>query len=579
MIFDAWTISLNHPTAGAHVCNETFADNLVFDSSKEDPQQFMRTLLDQQFIFTGSDYIYLKAIEDGGDRCDEISLTVASGSFSRTYLISVVGAEFDEDLGQVQLKPRVDDRYQCILDNWEDKVSIFTTPSTTVELYQGTIEVDERAITALPDINNPPPPSTDPTDPNWQVLILDASFALSTWAGTITYVRQTIDTTCSSGVPVAPVGTGWTLRVDDCGGSGTATYSKKVPLIRDPDEEYIGTSDRRRDYKLVPGYDVDTDTTTTIDNGRLLMRVLQNWYAATCSGNVVTDLFNWNAPSTAPSNDVYDQIDNVAELVILQRSDVKRASAFQNATQGNISPKEILEGLWTSLQAIWWVDDSGDLRIEHNSILGTGSAFDFTSTNAEQIAGTNIYESLQDDFPRNQLFTWDESYGQRDFSGDPLNYPNACSDGEETFPAPWSTDVGSILATPDVASDAGFVLMASIEVSGTYYLPTEAGAITGTELLNGHLAWANLQEVYHQHRRPFLAGVMNGSAHTFTSAKKGKAQEVSVIMSLSDYETFLTALEDPTTSSEVTTGLGVGEVERATYDVKNQTLTLTLNHA
>lgn len=579
MIFEDWTISLSHPTAGVHVCNETFAANLVFSSTRDDEQLFFRTLLDQEFTFCGADFTYLNDIQNGADRCDPITLTVTKDTFSRSYIISLVGSDFDEDLEQVALKPRIDDRYQCILDNWEDQVNIFTTPSTDVGLYQGTVEIDQVNIVALPDINNPPPPSNDPTDPNWQVLILDASFALSTWAGTITYVRQTVVTDCSGGVPVAPVGSGWTLRVDDCSATNTSTYSKEVPLISDPEEEYIGTSTRRRDYKLVPGFDADTETVTEIDNGRSLMLVLQNWYGSTCSGNVVTDLFNYNAPGTAPSNAVYDQAINVANLIVFQRSDVKNPDAFQNATQGNISPKDILEGLWNEFNAFWWIDDSNNLRIEHISILATSNAFDLTATHADEIKGTNKYGSIQDDFPRNQVFTHDEDYGLRDFEGDPLNYPNACSVGEDTFPVPWSTDVNSILSNPNVASNQGFVMVAAVEDSGDYYLPTEAGAITAAELLNGHLAWANLQAVYHQHRRPFLTGTMNNSSHTFTSARPGKEQiPVEVIYSLSDYETFLNTLENPLANSGVTTGLGLGEVDRADYDVKNQTLTLILLH-
>ena len=579
MILPDWTIQLSHPTAGGHAASNTIADNIIFVSSKEGKQQFFRTLVDQQLAFTGDDYDYLKAIEDGADRCDEITITFTNGAFSRSYLISVTGAKFNTDLSQVSLKPRIDDRNGCFLDSWDDKFSIFTTfPSIDVTTYQGEIEIVSIMFTNLADINTPPAPTTDATDTNWQVLSLDALFGLTTWAGTIRYVRAIITTTCSLGVPVAPIGTGWTLRVDDCGGAGTAQYSKKVPLIRDPNQEYIATNIERNIYNVVPGYNEDSGTSIAIDNGRRLFLLMQNRYASECGGDVVSDLFTYNAPETNPTNAVYDQKSNVASLIIYQRSDVKRPNAFQDATQGEISMKEILEGLWSQHRAIWWIDASGDLRIEHESILDGSSAFDFTATHTEQIRGKNTYESLQDDFPRNQRTSFDESYGQQDFEGTALNYPNACSSGEEAEKMPWSTDVNMILATPDVASDAGFVMIAAILDGSDYYLPTEAGAITGKELLNGHLAISNLQEVYHQHRRPFISGLMHGGAHTFTSKKKSKAQEVSVIMSLTDYATFLTAIENPEADSDVTTELGVGEVAAATYDTKNQTLAIQINH-
>lgn len=583
MIFDNWTIQINHPTAGLHTASNTIADNLVFSSTKNEEQRFFRTVQDQELRFIGADYEFLKAIDESGDRCEETTITFSSGTFSRTYLLSIVGAAFKNDLKEVILKPGVDDKYSCVVKSWEDEISIFDSPRIEVSLYYG-IEVELNSqsysnIADFPGIITPaPPPTTDATDPAWILLTLDATESSGFWSGNVTYARQKKVTDCVDGSPVAPPGNGWQLRTDDCAGSGTSTYTKTVPYVLDEEEEYINTDTRKRQYRKIPGYDLDELTGLDIDNGVSLMTVLSSWYNSKCGGVVVSDLFDFNAPGTAPSNDVYDQAENCANTLIFQISDIKRPDATENAKSGNITPKKILEGIWAQFQAIWWIDSDGDLRIEHNSILSTVSFMDLTSTHAEQIKGLNNYSSIQGDLPRNQTFDSSESYGHQDFTGTPLNYPNSCSEGADKYTTPWVTDMGSILVNPSLASDSGFVVVSALKDGSDYYVDTEEGEISGLQILNGAFSWANLQAVYHQHHRPFLTGVMNTRDHTFESAKKFKRQSLSIIMGLTDYLAFLVAIENPEADSGVTTQIGVGEVETARYDTKNQTLTLTLLH-
>lgn len=579
MIFDNWTFEADHTTAGTRTLSPV-ADGLLFRHVKEDPQQFFRLILDTEFQFIDGDYDYLIGIEEGEDRCEEITLTVTEteSGFEWLGVLPLSSAKFDKSNRIIRIKPEPDDDYRCFLDTWEDTYSIFTYPSIDLTMYEGEIEIERRNITALADIENPPTPTNDGSDPNWQILILDASFALSTWAGFVVWVRQVITTTCSGGSPVEPAGSGWDLRVNDCAGSGESTYSKEVALIRNPDEEYIGTSTRRRTYNVVPGvtYDVDADEheVLEIDNGIRLTTIINSRIASTCSLALKSNFLSYAAPGGAPSNDAYTASDLIRYLVLFQRSDVKRPGAYQNATNGDVSLKMILDGLWSTLRAYWWIEGS-NLYIEHESNLSSSNGLDLTAPPyADMIAGLNQYERIDQDFPRQQVFNWDESYAQRDFDGVPLVFDNACAKGDEPISAPWSTDVNSIFARPDTASDAGFVLVAPIyQESNNYYLPTEAGALTGTELLNGHLAWANLQANYHQENRPFLAGTMNQAAHTFDSARPARRQSDIAVTG------FTPALFDSYDPDDlVKTDLGWGEVAEASWDVGTQTLTLELKH-
>lgn len=581
MIFDDWTISLNHPTAGAHSAINTIAENLVFSGQKEEEQEFIRALLDIAFTFRGADYTYLKSIKDGVDSCEDTTITVTHSDYTWEGILPLLDAEYNDDLKEVTITPNVNDRYRCFNDRYEDTFSIFSaTTALEVAFFQGEIERERINFLSLADIDTPPDPTNDPTDPNWQIYETEASYneLSEDWSGFVTYIRQVTTTTCSGGVPVAPAGAGWSLRVDDCSGSGTATYSKKAPLVLDPDERYVDETDERHIFYLVPGYDANADLALTMDNGRSLTQVLQV-QANTCGLTVVSDLLNINPPGTAPSNDVYAQKANVADLIIFQRSDVKNPDASQNATKAEMTLKQILEGLTATLDVFWWIDGSDNLRIEHISAKSVALYLDLATTHADQLAGTGIFVSEQTDYPRRQQFSWDESYNHRDFEGQDITFANACAKDSEIIQAEWSTDVNSIYST-DQASNAGFVLVAAVQDGSDYYIPSEAGALTGEEIINGHLAWANLHPVYHTYERPFLSGRMNSGTVTFDSARRGDRQVVSVTgISISTFAGFVERLEDPTLDSGVSTTLGTGEVVAFEYDVANQTLTLTLLHA
>lgn len=583
MIFDNWTIEIEHPSGGVHTASNTIADNLIFVSTKNDDQQFFRTLIDQTLTFIGPDYDYLKAIEAGPDKCEPITITFSTTDFSRTYLLSLVGTRFNDDLKEISLKPRIDDKYSCVLDSWEDEISIFGNDRIAVQTYYDVeIELNTQSYSGISDFPGivlpAPPPTVDALDSAWTLLVLDTSVSGGFWSGNVTYARQKRTTTCIGGVPSPPQGNGWGLSSDDCAIDNTSTYTKPVPYVLDQSETYTDSDTQKRIYRSIPGYNSDDEIGVIIDNGVLLTDVLSSWYSTVCGGDVVSDLLNINPPGTHPSNAVYDQKVNMANVTIFQRSDVKRPAAFEDAKIGNISPKDILSGLWSQNQIIWWINNDGDLRLEHNSILYGGAFTDLTATHAEEIRGLNVYESIQDDLPRNQKFSFDESYGQADFEGTPLNYPNSCSGGEEKFPVPWSTDIGSVLVNTEIASDSGFMLVSVLLDKTEYYVDTETGAATNRQIINGHFAFANLQEVYHQHDRPFINGVINSTNHTFLSAKKFKRQPLSVIIGLESYKLFLEAIEDPEADNDIISQIGQGVLQSASYDLKNQTLSLTLMH-
>jgi hypothetical protein len=294
--------------------------------------------LDQEIIFRGADFDWIKAIDDSEDRCEDIKMTVGNGSLELVYYLPLPGAKFDVDLKEVPMKAKINDAYRCILDSWEDEFNLldYGDPVTiTTYVVRGVLEyetvtpsvlIGTGGVTIDEYLGSPDLPTNDPTDTNWIPFIISFNDPFTgVWEGFITYVREVTTTTCVAGVPVPPAFSGaWSLRSNDCGTLGTAIYSFLVPLGQ-PVEQISTDIIRYTRYRL-PGL---------IDNGRRLFDVLQQRLDETCDIDVKSRLFTRNvAGLPVYSNSVYDQKQNIEHLIIFQRSDIKRPDASINATKG-----------------------------------------------------------------------------------------------------------------------------------------------------------------------------------------------------------------------------------------------------
>lgn len=573
MILTGWTIELTHD-ATTYTATDVVGEDLVFVDKQDEDQLFFRRELNQPITFRCADFDWLYAIEQGADRCLPITCTItgpSSFSFEGIINLSRNSTKWDVSNSRVTVQVEPKDDYSCVIDKLNDEKNIigFGT-SRAVKSLLGELEENLVAVVSAPNYTTGlPDPTVDPTDTNWGIKSLDVTETGGVWNGTVTYVRIKIETTCLGGSPVAPPGSGWTLRIDDCAGTGTATYSKPASLALTSTSE---TTDDLEQPVVQQEYTIAgvTEGIVEIDNGVLLSDVL-DFLITGCGYKVVSDFFDINPLGTAPSNAAYTAAGNfLTNLMIWQASDVRAAyvDAAQNATIGKMKLSDLLNDLQKIFRVYWWIDGIS-LRIEHESWFNQSNGLDLSAD--PQQAGTYQYERIDEDFPREQQFSWRYSLRNQYFEGSPLVYENACSDGvEENTVRLFVTDMNTLLSDETAGSDEGFVLGAAVFFEGAYYLLSDDN--DGIELVNGHLSWYNLHQNYHQHRRPFLAGEMNGAAHTFTTAKRTKRQQVRANISTAQYVAF-----DPDTLTRSLIGWGEHTSE-IRYSAKNCELSLTLLH-
>lgn len=517
--------------------------------------------------FTGADFDWLYSIETDTDRCDEITATLThEDGFTWSGLLRLSDTDWLVDECRVTLRLYNDDKYECmeklVLD---DEFNLLERESLSVQLYEGTLEPDNNLFEDYgPDTSEYPPPVTDPTDPAWTFLSIEAENIGGYWTGNAAWVRQSITTTCVAGVPEPP-GTpnteGWTLRVNDCAGSGTATWTKPVRVIPAPGIPPVLDGETWRVINIVPN--------TLLSGGRALNPLLEDLFDGSCPAPVISDFLGINPEGDAPSNSAYDVAPRFQNILIFQRSDIRLPNAAQDATIGRLKLKTILEGLEAALRLKWFFDESGNFRIEHESFFTRANGFDLTTDGV--IISRARYQRIDSDYPRYQGFAWDESYRQQDFEGVDIIYNNACGKDVQQFQAPFSTDIASVIADPSRASDTGFMWVSTVFDGTTYRVITVPGALSGVEILNGHFAWANLHDPIHLYERPFASGNVNGSVTTMETVAPTRRQQVTAVICPSDWHTI-------DTNEKVKTTLGWGKVERVTYDYATQTAEFTILH-
>ena len=301
---------------------------------------------------------------------------------------------------------------------------------------------------------------------------------------------------------------------------------------------------------------------------------------------------------------------NRLEQIYLMKNGVAR-QAFGGTNVGGITKvtfKDFETLLRNAFNAYWFIDENGDLRIEHihyfdpdfahsdyvvgrdlNTVMDrSGRSFAYRRNKYEYETG-RMYDQ--------EKWTWQHYEGTEgsathgsDFEGVPIFYgaaegdksvyvPGVFKEREFACPKFW-TDVewGWDIATnppnatpgsgePDTISEFGF-LMLDVHIT-TNYIRCEVGILSTINIANGHLSTANLQDHYHQYDRIFLSGDMNsGDVTTFQTAQKHKLQE--------PIEFPLCCDEDFDPLNRIRTGLGDGEVKAAVQ--KKQSMEVELWH-
>lgn len=215
-----------------------------------DGQVFYRVSMRKPLVFINDtkkgidDYDFFIALErDATRRCEILTYVVnkyCDGSFRELWRGFVVASKGSYDLDQCHFSvtPEINDRYNCVLREWEREQNILDqgySVNTAVNIlpdyeyqmvwYDAGADKGEVQAYALWYVLDNTPPGL------WQMIYHNASVRSS--CGLINslgvFARQFTYTVCSGGIggtPNPPSGTGWNLEEDDCAVSGLCKWTR-----------------------------------------------------------------------------------------------------------------------------------------------------------------------------------------------------------------------------------------------------------------------------------------------------------------------------------------------------------------
>lgn len=201
-----------------------------------------------------------------------------------------------------------------------------------------------------------------------------------------------------------------------------------------------------------------------------------------------------------------------------------------------LSFSDIMNDIRETLQAWWYIDESGNLRIEHLSW------FEYLFTDSTGVILTSStyakYRPFSDaekfTFNKSKLssreqFTWPQvGSGSTNFKGKDIIYDNleTVENIEKHEPSRVTTDLQYVIDNSADANGDGYLYLHTLLRAGYDIVQREASLYSGGSLLNNHFSWGNLHPRYWMWGRSSQNGTMNGAATSFNSAIRFMEQTV-----------------------------------------------------
>lgn len=527
------TFTAEYPSGTFTALNPVFEDleiSKVRDGGDSDPyfRYVYRTEIESDLTFKGDDYTFLKNIE-GTDPCAEVLLEIqCDGLTIFDGYLKLIGGEYNKYLCRAKIPTEIEDQYTCLYDSLKTKINILTA-TTKQTIFDSVGEFDIQTCTqqnvTFPYVVGAPfeldTCLTNPGD-GWTVLnnTID-NIVFNTMTGEVTgdvttrWIRERV-------ISVSPPpGTGWT----NIGGN---TWVRSPFLVFD-DENSIDWNPSTTADSWIVAYLLPANNIGSIDNGVLLEDVIQRMlqFVGCSSLNLVSNFFNFNPDSlNVPVNAPYAETKQ-HNIIVFQKSDVVRASAFSNATRGELTFEELFEWLYIQFKVLPRVEGN-TLRLEHVSYYESPAttSIDLTLITYERwIKDKQNYRYRSQEVPRSLNFTWmDQDASSFIFTGFPITYSARCSekdaDGENLNLTRISNDLAAILnSNGNGFADDGFVFVNVFEFNGQWRMDFEISPIDGNAYLNGFLSFPNLQDNFWRHDSYLPQGTLNDSTIIFDSVR------------------------------------------------------------
>lgn len=547
-------------------------DFTIAYEQEKDSEYFYAKTFNGKITFVGDTFRRLHKIEQttylcGLQRmqvfrsCNGVEKEIFNGVFRLTE------GEWNLDKCSVTLKFEKQKSNECITKNKTTKVDLLAEITSRVTVggntAGGVVEYKECSATgstAQSSGGNYWCGDGEPSSGNWTLIKYSASspdgnrhFVQNKWARELVTIE-------AGDTPED----GW-IQIKD------KTYAKKVSLIKcvasnEPDGE-----DGSYNYSYncdVAGY---TEATKSMDNGMGLADVFEAFKKNFCpSLTVVSDFFQINAENKSPINYVTKATSEVNNLVLFQKSDVKRPNASANATKAQWTFEKLMETLNMMFNVYYFVEN-GILRIEHVSWFTRSKGLDLTLEKYSRYTrGKRAYSYDIEDIPSQEIWQFKEQSLTTDTVT--LDYSGGCVSTAKDSITNYNVDdlmTDVTYAQDNSASDSnkvedtGFVLVATRKASGGYFIISKSR-------INDTLFFPSLLPKYGYYNRPLNVANYNGSEVVFNSTKPfKKGEKISVPLPCS---------QDFNPNDIIKTNLGNGIIDKAEFDLKSGMLSLDLKY-
>ena len=536
--------------------------------------------LSGKITFVGEAFKRLMQMETSIYRCDEQTLSVYKLCDGVEKLIfegkiSLNEGEFNLDKCFVILKFIEDNSNKCYNDGKDTKLNLFQLIYNRFKVktksFQGTIQTQNC-------FKNSPSGvysdywcgNGDPYEQNWTLVSYNENspdgvhFRVSN-----TWKREIVEIDCSD-TPDPE----WVLVEDNCGTTGKKKFAKSVTLYDcqssfEPNDEF-GAYSATMDCKVL-GYDGGT---TEIDNGVHFTDVVTELVKKSCPNlTIKSDFFQINPDNTSSINYVTGKKSTTKDIIIFQKSDVKRPTASGNASKLEITLEDMLEILLKMFNVKWRIEGNV-FRLEHVSYYSKSVGTNVMSNELKKyFEGKRIYSYQSEKIPQKERFKFKEQQGadwnmEIVYSG---CVTNTKKNEVENIIDEAMTDVVFAMQNPSSDSkfveDTGFVLVSTKKIGNEYFINSEPST-NGTRL-NNVFAWVQLVRDFHYYERPMKSGIVNGIKTNFISSiptKKGDRFAIPLNICQTDFNP----------DDFVLTALGQGIVSSAKYRFNDSFLELDL---
>lgn len=263
---------------------------------------------------------------------------------------------------------------------------------------------------------------------------------------------------------------------------------------------------------------------------------------------------------------------------LLQISNVRDTS--EAATKGMLKLKDLLTMIRDTFNVFWYVDSSGDFRLEHRKYFEYGLSYTFSPVielDLTAVYPVNTLHMNQYEWSTPELYRWEKqdfaySYFM-DWTEAAIEYPqlSILNNDTKSTSIDWGTDIVSMYEQRADLPTKGWVLL-NVNLRGSHGIFMEKvintiGAISGIEFQNARFSPANLMRDLWTYGRLLPSGKVNGVSRSFnTVARLRKQIELTIPLCCQDIDF----------EGLFRTELGDGILDSGEYEAKSGNLKMNL---